>query len=87
MSLALWNIGFGLTFIVCGLSGELVLKGTDSSGAVAVLGVILLGWGILRIVSVLREDADESARSRRALYSNSRGTRSRPSWMPTRRRR
>jgi len=87
MTLGLWDIAFGLTCIVCGLSGELVVKGTDSSGAVVVLGVILLGWGISRVVSVLREDADESARSKRALYRNVRGTRYPPSWMPTRRRR
>jgi hypothetical protein len=83
----IWKIAIGLTFIVCGLKGELVLKGTDSGGALAVLGVILLGWGVFRIVSVLRAEADDSARSRRELSRNTRGTRCPPPWMSTRRRR
>jgi hypothetical protein len=83
----LWRMGIGLTFIVCGLNGELVLKGTDSGGALAVLGVLLLGWGVFGTVSVLRAESDESARSKRALYRNARGTRTPPSWMSTRRRR
>jgi hypothetical protein len=87
MVLGIWEIAIGLTFIVCGLKGELVLKGTDSGGALAVLGVILLGLGVFRIVSVLRAESDESARSKRTLFRSARRTRSPPSWMSTRRRR
>ena len=86
MGRALWRIGIGLTFIVCGLNGELVLKGTNSGGALAVLGVILLAWGIFHIVSVLRAEADESSRSRRTMMRRTSGTRS-PPWMSNRRRR
>lgn len=83
----IWRVGIGLAFIVCGLNGELVLRGTDSSGAVAVLGVILMGWGVFGIVSVLRADVDESERSRRALDRRPGGSRSPSHWMSTRRRR
>lgn len=86
MTGAIWNMGIGLTFITCGLSGELVVKGTDSSGPVAVLGVVLFVWGVFQIVSTLRAEADESARSRRTLMRRTGGTRS-PPWMSTRRRR
>ena len=44
------NIIFGLVFIVGGLSGKLVLLGTHSGPALAVLGVLLLILGIFRMV-------------------------------------
>lgn len=44
------NIVIGLVFIVGGLSGEMALRGTDSGGALAVLGVVLVGAGVYRLV-------------------------------------
>jgi hypothetical protein len=80
-------MSIGLTFIVCGLNGDLVLKGTDSGGALAVLGALLSGWGVLSIVSMLRAESEESARSRRMLSRGARGPRTPPRWLSTRRRR
>ncbi len=45
------NIIIGLVFILGGLSGKLVMKGTQSGGALAVIGVVLLGVGAYRMVS------------------------------------
>lgn len=42
----MWNIIIGLVMIIGGATGKLVLAGTQSSGALVVLGVGLLGWGI-----------------------------------------
>ena len=39
------NILFGLIFLVGGGSGQLSLIGTDSSMALAVIGVLMLGYG------------------------------------------
>ena len=44
------RIVFGLVFIVGGLSGKMALRGTDSGGALAVFGVVLLGMGIYSLV-------------------------------------
>ncbi|MGA2254995.1 MAG: hypothetical protein ABSG53_10060 [Thermoguttaceae bacterium] len=44
------NIVIGLVFIVGGLSGGMVLRGTNSGMGLAVLGVVLTGWGIFRFV-------------------------------------
>ncbi len=43
------KIIIGLVMVVGGLSGQLTLRGTNSSAALVVLGVILIGWGILRL--------------------------------------
>lgn len=43
------NIIIGIVFIVGGLSGGLVLRGTGSGGALAVVGVILIVVGIVRL--------------------------------------
>lgn len=83
----LWKIGIGLTLIVCGLKGELVVRTTDWSWPVALLGVVSLVWGIVRVVSVVRADMDESTRSRNAISRGSRARRNSPSWMAPRRRR
>ena len=79
----LWRIGIGLSFIAGGLSGQLGLRWTVS-GALAVVGVVLVATGISRIQAELRADAARSARSRRALWGTWCGTR-RPPWMPSRR--
>jgi hypothetical protein len=43
------NIIIGLVFIIGGLSGGLVLKGTQSGGGLAVLGVVLVLLGLFRL--------------------------------------
>ncbi|MCX7772528.1 MAG: PH domain-containing protein [Clostridia bacterium] len=40
------NIIIGIVFIIGGASGKLVLRGTDSSGALMVVGALLLIWGL-----------------------------------------
>jgi len=45
----MWNIIFGIIFIIGGLSGKMALIGTRSSGALVVIGVILLIWGIVQL--------------------------------------
>jgi hypothetical protein len=42
----MWNIIIGIIFIIGGLSGQLVLIGTDSGLALAGVGVLLVLWGI-----------------------------------------
>jgi uncharacterized membrane protein (UPF0136 family) len=44
------KIIIGLIMLVGGLSGKLVLIGTDSGMALAALGAVLIAWGIFRIV-------------------------------------
>ena len=46
-----FNIIIGVAFIIGGLSGKLVLIGTQSGIALAVLGVALVGLGIYRAIS------------------------------------
>ena len=41
----MWNILIGIVFIIGGLSGNLVLRGTDSSELLIVVGVGLLLFG------------------------------------------
>jgi hypothetical protein len=45
------NIIIGLIFIVGGLSGKLAMRGTQSGGALAVVGVFLLGLGAFRLAT------------------------------------
>jgi hypothetical protein len=45
------NIIIGLVFIVGGLSGKLAMRGTQSGGALAVVGVFLLGLGAFRLAT------------------------------------
>lgn len=40
------NVIFGIIMIVGGASGHLALRGTDSSGALVVVGFLLLGYGV-----------------------------------------
>lgn len=44
------SIIIGIIFIIGGLSGKLVLMGTQSGVALAVLGGVLVVLGIIRIV-------------------------------------
>jgi hypothetical protein len=43
------NIIIGIVFVIGGLSGSLVMRGTGSGGALAVLGVILIVLGIFKM--------------------------------------
>ncbi len=43
------KIIFGIIFIIGGLSGDMVLVGTDSSGLLVLVGVVLVIWGISRM--------------------------------------
>ncbi len=43
------NIVIGVVFIIGGLSGNLVMKGTHSGGALAVLGGVLCLLGLYRL--------------------------------------
>jgi hypothetical protein len=43
------NIVLGLVFIVGGMSGKLVLRGTRSGEALAVSGLVLLALGAFRL--------------------------------------
>ena len=45
------NIVFGLVFIAGGASGKLALIGTNSSGALIAVGVVLLVLGIRQLAS------------------------------------
>ncbi len=46
----MWNIIIGLVFLIGGLSGKLVIRGTESSTAAAVVGGALMVWGIVQVV-------------------------------------
>ena len=46
----MFKIIIGIIMVVGGLSGKLVLVGTHSGAALAVLGAVLIVWGIVRIV-------------------------------------
>ena len=43
--LKMLKILFGIAYIIAGLSGDYVLKGTESSGGLAIVGVLLVLWG------------------------------------------
>lgn len=49
------NILFGLVFVVGGLSGKLALRGTGSGIALAVVGLLLLGFGAFQAMSGSRD--------------------------------
>ena len=44
------KIIIGIIMVAGGLSGKLVLIGTQSGAALAVLGVAMIAWGVVRIV-------------------------------------
>jgi hypothetical protein len=47
----MWNIIIGIVFIIGGISGKLVLRGTNSSFALVVVGIILVGVGIYKFTN------------------------------------
>jgi len=49
------NIIIGLIFIGCGLSGVVVLRGTQSSGALVIIGLVLIGVGLFQMIRNKRE--------------------------------
>lgn len=50
----------GVLFLISGLMGTHVLRGTNSSGALVVVGLILLVLGTLSVASRVNEGAGES---------------------------
>jgi hypothetical protein len=49
------NIVFGGIILVGALTGKLVLRGTNSSAALAVAGGALMAWGVFRFVQSRRQ--------------------------------
>jgi hypothetical protein len=47
----MWNSLVGIFFIIGGLSGELVLRGTNSSIALVFVGIILVILGIVKLIN------------------------------------
>ncbi len=54
----MWNIIIGLVFLIGGLSGQLVIRGTESSTAAAVVGAGLTLWGIVQVIRSRSEGQD-----------------------------
>jgi len=50
------NILVGIVFIIGGATGKLALIGTDSSVAILILGVALVGWGGWQAVRGMKEE-------------------------------
>lgn len=55
MGSSIWNMLFGVVAIAGGLSGKLVLLGTNSSMLLVVLGVALFGYGVYGFVRSRRQ--------------------------------
>jgi len=51
----MWNIVIGLIMLVGGLSGQLSLIGTNSPGALAVVGGVLIAWGVYQVSRAKKE--------------------------------
>lgn len=45
------KIIIGLVMVIGGLTGKLVLIGTNSGAALAVFGLVMIAWGVARIAS------------------------------------
>lgn len=45
----MWNIVIGVVFIIGGLSGQLALRGTNSSLALTAIGAGLVIWGVVQV--------------------------------------
>ncbi|MBL8953740.1 MAG: hypothetical protein JNK82_23395 [Myxococcaceae bacterium] len=50
MARGLISIIIGVVMVIGGLSGKLVMRGTESGGALALVGGIVLGIGVFRII-------------------------------------
>ncbi len=48
------KIIIGAVMVIGGLSGGLVLRGTESGGALAVFGGVLIVWGLIQVVQSRR---------------------------------
>ena len=44
------KIIIGLIMVIGGLSGKLVLRGTESGKALAVFGALLIVWGLVKVI-------------------------------------
>jgi len=55
------NIIIGILFIIGGLSGHFVMRGTNSPGALIVVGVILCIWGFVQLGRKSESDDSEPA--------------------------
>ena len=47
----MWNIILGLVMIIGGLTGNLALRGTNSGGALAAVGGLLIAYGVYQLAS------------------------------------
>jgi hypothetical protein len=54
MGAAIWNILLGAVMLIGGLSGKLSLIGTHSSPLLAVVGAVILGYGVWQMVRLKR---------------------------------
>ena len=52
------NIIMGLVFLIGGLSGKLALRGLNSPGLLAAIGVVLIVWGISQVRRHNRVEAE-----------------------------
>jgi hypothetical protein len=50
MGRGLISIIIGAVMVIGALSGKLVMRGTESGGALAIVGFVVIGIGIFRIV-------------------------------------
>jgi hypothetical protein len=55
MGRGLVSIVIGAVMVVGALSGNLVLRGTESGGALAVVGFVVIGIGVFRIIQSKKE--------------------------------
>ena len=72
------NIIVGVIFIIGGLTGQMALRGTNSSLGLAVVGVCIVGYGIYQVT-----ERSGSTRKKIAPRRSAPGTASRPRLNPT----
>lgn len=58
----MWNIVIGIIFIIGSLSGHLVLRGTNSSGALLVVGIGLVIWGVVSVAKNSNKSDEKQTR-------------------------
>jgi hypothetical protein len=51
----MWNLIIGIVFIIGGLTGGMVMRGTESGLALAALGAVLCIWGVVQLTSAAKE--------------------------------